>query len=143
LAARFATVDEMTAASDVICMLLPFLPETEQSLSTEFFRAMKAGSLFVSAGGSGVVDEVALADALRSGHLGGAAVDTFTYEPVAADDPLAALARADPRANIVLTPHTAAGTGPIHATRPGKEREEDYANILRCLRGEPLTGRLI
>jgi phosphoglycerate dehydrogenase-like enzyme len=123
-------------------MVLPFFPETEQSLSTAFFAAMKPGSLFVSCGGSGVVDEAALAAALRSGHLGGAALDTFTYEPVAPDDPLRALALADPRANVVLTPHTAAGTGPIHPTHPTKEREDDYANIMRCLRGEPLTGRI-
>jgi phosphoglycerate dehydrogenase-like enzyme len=143
LGAQFATVDEMLARSDVICMLLPFFPETEQSLSRDFFAAMKPGSLFVSAGGSGVVDEVALAEALRAGHLAGAALDTYTLEPVAADDPLRALALADPRANVILTPHTAAGTGPIHPTQPRAERAEDYDNILRCLRGEPLKGRLV
>jgi phosphoglycerate dehydrogenase-like enzyme len=142
LGAQFSTVDEMLAASDVVCMLLPFLRETEQSLGRDFFAAMRPGSLFVSCGGSGVVDEAALADALRSGHLGGAAVDTYTFEPVAADDPLRALALADPRANLLLTPHTAAGTGLIDVTQPKREREEDYANILRCLRGEPLTGRI-
>jgi phosphoglycerate dehydrogenase-like enzyme len=142
LAARFATVDEVLEHSDVICMLMPFFPETEQSLGKEFFAAMKPGSLFVSCGGSGVVDEAALADALRRGHLGGAALDTFTFEPVAPDDPMRGLALADPRANVVLTPHTAAGTGPIHATQPINEREEDYANILRVLSGEPLTGRI-
>jgi phosphoglycerate dehydrogenase-like enzyme len=123
-------------------MLLPYFPETEQSLGRNFFAAMRPGSLFVSCGGSGVVDEVALADALRSGHLGGAAVDTYTFEPVAPDDPLRALALADPRANVILTPHTAAGTGPIDATQPKREREDDYANILRVLRGEPLAGRV-
>jgi phosphoglycerate dehydrogenase-like enzyme len=143
LNAQFASVDEMLARSDVVCMLMPFFPETEQSLSREFFGAMKPGSLFVSCGGSGVVDEVALAESIRSGHLGGAALDTYTFEPVAADDPMRALALADPRANVVLTPHTAAGTGPIHATQPINEREEDYANILRVLRGEPLVGRVI
>jgi phosphoglycerate dehydrogenase-like enzyme len=142
LGAQFATVDEMLTRSDVVCMLMPFFPETEQSLGRDFFAAMRPGSLFVSCGGSGVVDEVALAEALRSGHLGGVAVDTYTYEPVALDDPLRALALADPRANLVLTPHTAAGTGPIHATQPINEREDDYANILRVLRGEPLLGRV-
>ena len=143
LSAQFVELDEMLARSDVVCMLMPFFPETEQSLSADFFAAMKPGSLFVSCGGSGVVDEVALAEALRAGHLGGAALDTFTFEPVAPDDPMRGLALTDPRANVVLTPHTAAGTGPIHATQPINEREEDYANILRVLRGEPLTGRLV
>ena len=123
-------------------MLLPFFPETEQSLGEAFFGAMKPGSLFVSCGGSGVVDENALAAAIRSGHLGGAALDTFTFEPVALDDPMRALA-ADPRANVILTPHTAAGTAPIGVVGRTPSGAEDYDNLLRCLRGEPLVGRLV
>ena len=69
LGVRFAGLEELLACSDTVCMLLPFFAETEQSLSRVFFAAMKPGSFFVSCGGSGVVDEVALADALRSGHL--------------------------------------------------------------------------
>jgi phosphoglycerate dehydrogenase-like enzyme len=139
---KFVSVDEMLARSDTICMLLPFFRETEQSLGAAFFAGMKPGSLLVSCGGSGVVNEDALAGALRSGHLAGAALDTFTDEPVAPDDPMRALA-ADPRANVVLTPHTGAGTGPVHPIRPGAERAEDYENILRSLRGEALLGRLV
>lgn len=135
---QFAEIDDMLAASDYVCMLLPLFPETEQSLSHEFFAKMKPGSVFVSCGGSGVVDEEALAAALRSGHLYGAAVDTYTFEPIAADDSLLRIAR-DPRANIVLTPHTAAGT--VAAT--GSERYGDYANLMRVLHGEPLVGRLV
>jgi phosphoglycerate dehydrogenase-like enzyme len=139
---RFATVDEMLSASNVVCMLVPYFPETAQSLGQGFFAAMKPGSLFVSCGGSGVVNENALAAALASGHLGGAALDTYTFEPIAPDDPLRALA-ADSRANIVLTPHTAAGTAPIGVIPPAAERADDYQNILRRLRGEPLVGRLV
>lgn len=135
---QFAGVDDMLARSDYVCMLLPFFPETEQSLSRDFFAKMKPGSIFVSCGGSGVVDEEALAEALRSGHLYGAAVDTYTFEPIAPDDPLLPLAR-DPRANIVLTPHTAAGT----VAAASSERYGDYTNIMRVLHGEPLVGRLV
>lgn len=142
LNARFASVDELPAAGDFVCNLLPFFPETEQSLGEPFFTAMKPGSLFVSCGGSGVVDENALAAAIRSGHLGGAALDTYTFEPIAPDDPLRALA-ADPRANVILTPHTAAGAPAPHPGEQPRDRAEDYANILRCLRGEPLAGRLV
>jgi phosphoglycerate dehydrogenase-like enzyme len=142
LKVRFTTVDEMLAASDVMCMLVPFFPETEQSLGRAFFDAMKPRSLFVSCGGSGVVNEDELAAAIRSGHLGGAALDTYTLEPIAKDDPMRALA-ADPRANVVLTPHTAAGTGPEFSAVQRSERAEDYDNIMRCLRGEPLVGRLV
>ncbi len=135
---QFAGVDDMLARSDYVCMLLPFFPETEQSLSRDFFAKMKPGSIFVSCGGSGVVDEEALAEALRSGHLYGAAVDTYTFEPIAPDNPLLPLAR-DPRANIVLTPHTAAGT----VAAASSERYGDYTNIMRVLHGEPLVGRLV
>lgn len=135
---QFAAVDDMLARSDYVCMLLPFFPETEQSLSRDFFAKMKPGSIFVSCGGSGVVDEDALAEALRSGHLYGAAVDTYTFEPIAADDPLLPLAR-DPHANVVLTPHTAAGT----VAAAGAERYGDYTNLMRVLHGEPLVGRQV
>jgi lactate dehydrogenase-like 2-hydroxyacid dehydrogenase len=65
-------------------------------------------------------------------------VDTYTFEPIAPDDPLLPLARL-PAANLVLTPHTAAGTG--LATR--NERYDDYTNLLAVLRGEELVGRLV
>ncbi len=141
LGIQYAAVDDMLPRADVVCMLVPFFPETEQSLGAAFFGAIKPGSLFVSCGGSGVVDEDALAAAIRSGRLAGAALDTYTFEPVAPDDPMRALA-ADPRANVILTPHTAAGTPPIGVTRPRAERADDYQNLLRVLRGEPLVGRL-
>ena len=86
------------------------------------------------------MDEAALAQALRSGHLSGAALDTFTLEPIAPDDPLLPLAR-DPRANVVLTPHTAAGAGKRIASRA--ERYGDYTNLMALLHGEPLAGRLV
>ena len=140
IGAQFAEVDDMLARSDYVCMLLPFFPETEQSLGAGFFARMKPESMFVSCGGSGVVDEDALAGALRSGHLSGAALDTFTFEPIAPDDPLLPLAR-DLRANVVLTPHTAAGAGKRIAS--SDERYGDYTNLMHVLHGEPLVGRLV
>ena len=83
-----------------------------------------------------VVDE-ALAEACASGHLYGAGVDTFTFEPIAADSPLLPVAR-QPQANLVLTPHTAAGAAAANAV----ERSEDYDNLIRVLRGQELVGRL-
>jgi phosphoglycerate dehydrogenase-like enzyme len=99
---------------------------------------MKTGAIFVSCGGSGVVVDEALADACASGHLYGAAVDTFTFEPIAPDSPLLSVAR-QPQANLVLTPHTAAGAAAANAV----ERSEDYDNFIRFLRGEELIGRLV
>jgi phosphoglycerate dehydrogenase-like enzyme len=147
LGVRFAPVDELLAHSDYVCVLLPFLPETEQSLDAGFLARMKPGACLVSCGGSGVVDEHALAAALRSGHLGGAALDTFTWEPIRPDNPLLSLALGttsqQPQANgvgynIILTPHTAAGSG---AARDDA-RSDDYTNIRRVLNGQELIYRV-
>ncbi len=135
---HYATQAEIAAACDVVVALLPLGPETEQGLSTAFFAAMKPGALFVHSGGSGTVDEQALAEALRSGHLGGAAVDGFTWEPAQPDNPLLALAR-DPFCNLILTPHVAAGA--IALT--GALRQGDYVNIVAMLAGAELRYRLV
>lgn len=135
---HYATRDELAHTSDVIVALMPFGPETEQSLDAAFFAAMKPGAMFVQSGGSGTVDELALAAALRSGHLGGAAVDGFTWEPVQPDNPLLGLAR-DPFCNLILTPHVAAGA----ATHTGPLRAGDYANVVALLKGEELRYRLV
>jgi lactate dehydrogenase-like 2-hydroxyacid dehydrogenase len=132
-AIRYASADEIAAESDVVCCLLPY-PGSEGAMNGAYFAKMKPGALFVHAGSGAVVDEPDLIDALRSGHLAGAALDTYTYEPMRADDPLLALAR-DPAVNLILTPHTAAGG---ISTRPSGGRADDYANILAMIEGRPL-----
>jgi phosphoglycerate dehydrogenase-like enzyme len=138
---KYASVDQLLAESDYVCMLLPFFPETEQSLSNKFFNQMKPGAVFVSCGGSGVVDEEALAEALNSGHLYGAAMDTFTFEPISKSNPLLPLAL-QPQSNLVLTPHTAAGSGDT-TSKTGLERYGDYINLIRLINGDPISGRLV
>ena len=135
---RFALTGDLVAQSDFVCMLLPFLPETAQTLGRDFFARMKRGAIFVSCGGSGVVVEEALAEAYAEGHLYGAAVDTYTFEPITSDSPLLPLAR-QPQANLVLTPHIAAGAAAANAVG----RSEDYDNLVRILRGQELVGRLV
>lgn len=138
LGLRYASsLAEAAAASDIVVALLPFGPQTDQCLNAEFFRRMRPGALFIQSGGSGTVDEDALAAALRSGHLGGAAVDGFTWEPVPPDNGLIALAR-DRQFNLVLTPHVAGGAAP----RVGKLRAGDYQNLLAVLQGRELRYRI-
>ena len=100
---------------------------------------MKPGAFFVNCGSGSVIDEIALADAVRSGHLGGAALDTFEWEPIRADNPLRLLALEGPHRNVLLTPHTAAGAAPAGVT---VTRASDYEPILRYLRAEPIPNQL-
>ena len=100
----YVTQEELMRRSDTVCSLLPYFPETDLSLNAAFFAALKPGALFVHCGAGAVVDEAALIESLRSGHLAGAALDTYTYEPIRPDEPLLALAR-DPMLNLILTPH--------------------------------------
>ena len=83
------------------------------------------------------MDEVSLTAALRAGHLAGAALDTYTYEPLRPDDPLVELAR-DPMSNLILTPHVAGGGVTIGA----RGRVQDYDNIMALLNGEPLQHQV-
>lgn len=138
LGITFAERGELIKQSDFICSLLPVSPQTEQSLDTNFFAAMKPGAIFVHAGAGGVIDETALIAALRSNQLAGAALDTFTFEPMRPNDPLLELGR-DPMQNLVLTPGVAAST----LTTTGHPRAGDYANILAQLAGKTLTYRLV
>ena len=137
LGITYADRDELAGRSDFLGCLLPNLPELNQSIDAKFFSSMKPGAMFVHCGAPGVVNEDDLIAARRSGQLGGAAIDCFTYEPLRPDDPLLALAR-DPSANVILTPHIAAGT--VAANRD--ERVRDYINIVASMEGRDLQFRL-
>lgn len=135
LGITYATRQEIIAASDILCVLLPYTTATDLSINEATFSQMKPGALVVHCGSGSVIDEDALAAALQAGHLGGAALDTFEWEPLREDNPLVALAR-DPAANVLLTPHTAA------ATLPGG-RAGDWANIQRVLAGDEPIYRVV
>lgn len=133
LGLSFAAYEELIAASDFLCSLLPFYPETDQSLNAAVFSRMKPGALLVHCGSGSVIDELALAQAVAHRQLGGAALDTYEWEPLRPDNPLLSLAR-EPQNNLLLTPHTAAGT-PIAGAH---SRSNDYTNLIRLLKGESL-----
>lgn len=134
LGIEYRTEDELYRQSDVLCNLLPYSPATDGLIGVDVFARMQPGSYLVNCGSGSVIDESALAAALRSGHLAGAALDTFEWEPIRPDNPLLPLAR-DPQQNVTLTPHTAflGGVG---------SRREEFANIRRLLAGEPLHNRV-
>jgi phosphoglycerate dehydrogenase-like enzyme len=139
LGLTYSALDQLLAESDFVCNLLPYYPETDGLLGSDLLAQVKPGAFLVSCGSGSVIDEAALTDALRRGHLAGAALDTFEWEPIRPDNPLLPLAR-DPAMNVLLTPHTAAGSGKKDDSTP--PRSADYENILRVIAGEPVLFRV-
>jgi (S)-sulfolactate dehydrogenase len=101
---RCVSLDALTASADVISLHVPLLPSTRDLFNTSRIAALKPGAVLINTARGGVVDEAALAAALRSGHLGGAALDVFGTEPVSNDNPFAGCP------NLLLTPHIAGVT---------------------------------
>jgi (S)-sulfolactate dehydrogenase len=104
-------LDELLAASDVVSLHVPLTPETRDLLGEEALARMKPDAVLINAARGGVVDEAALADALRAGRLGGAALDVFEEEPLSAAR--AAVFAGCP--NLILTPHIAGVTAESNA----------------------------
>ncbi len=132
-------VDEATlfSQSDYVANLLPYFRNTDLMINADYFARMKDGACLVSCGSGSVIDEPALAQAITSGKLGGAALDTFEWEPIKADNPLIALAKA--HYNVLLTPHIAAGATAAAA----RERMSDYTNIVNHIAGRPIKYRKV
>jgi phosphonopyruvate decarboxylase len=95
---------DVLARSDFLTVSVPLKPSTRHLIDAEAIAAMKPGAFFVNVARGGVVDEEALAEALDSGHLAGAALDVHEREGEGEVSPLAR------RADVVLTPHIGAGT---------------------------------
>jgi lactate dehydrogenase-like 2-hydroxyacid dehydrogenase len=129
----YADMDRLRTESDVLVNLLPYSLNTVSLINAGWLAGMKSGAMIASCGSGGTIDEQALADAIRSGQIAGAALDSFSEEPLKADNPLVRLAREG--ANVLLTPHTASGNG--------RSRTPEYTNILRHLHGEPILNRLV
>jgi (S)-sulfolactate dehydrogenase len=98
------SLDALLAQSDVVTLHVPLLAATRHLIDAARLRAMRPGAILINTARGGVVDEAAVAAALVSGHLGGAALDVFEQEPLAAGSPLAGCP------NLLLTPHIAGVT---------------------------------
>ncbi|MDO9086774.1 MAG: NAD(P)-dependent oxidoreductase [Anaerolineaceae bacterium] len=136
---QYANQEDLLAQSDFVAMLLPFMPETEAMVNLHFIHQMKPGACLVSCGASGLFNEKDVAEALRSGYLGGVATDTFEWEPINMDSPLLPLAR-DLEANIILTPHTASGSIDPNAL---PDRRGDYINLISYTKNKPLIYQIV
>jgi D-3-phosphoglycerate dehydrogenase len=94
-------MDQLLATSDIVSLHARLDPSTRHMIDAAALARMRRGALIVNTSRGGLIDQAALGDALRSGHLGGAALDVLEREPIAPDDPLLAMR------NVVLTPHAA------------------------------------
>jgi (S)-sulfolactate dehydrogenase len=98
------SLNDLLAKSDAVSLHLPYLPETKNLFDGGMLDRMKKGACLVNTARGGIVDELALAERLRTGHIGGAAVDVFSAEPTKD------LSHFSGIENLILTPHIAGVT---------------------------------
>jgi D-3-phosphoglycerate dehydrogenase / 2-oxoglutarate reductase len=119
--------DEVIRQSDALSLHLRLTPETQNLLGRRELGMMKPGAVLVNTARAALVDEAALIDAVRSGHLSAIGLDVFAPEPLPADSPLRSLE------NAILTPHLAWVTEAASA----RLRQVPVENILAYLDGQP------
>ncbi len=121
--ARPASLESLLAESDAISLHVPRTPETTHLIDAARLAQMRRRAVLINSSRGGVVDEAALAEALRAGQLGGALLDVYETEPLPADAGL------DGVPNLVLTPHIAG------LTRESQQRvsEVTAAHVRRVL----------
>lgn len=98
-------LDELLPQVDALTLHCPLNDHTRHMIGSRELELLKPGALVVNTARGGLIDEQALADALRSGHLGGAATDVLSVEPPTAGNPLLA----DDIPRLLITPHSAWG----------------------------------
>jgi len=135
--AKSLTLEELLRTADVVTLHVPLIPATKGLIGAQQLTAMKQGAILINAARGGIIDEAALVAHLESGHLGGAAVDVYSTEPPAADDPLLQ-AKGDAAARLLLTPHIAGVTRQSAAFL----FRASWANVARVLSGEAPLNRV-
>lgn len=123
-----ADLKQLLAQSDYVVLAPPLTPVTQGLMNADRIAAMKPDAYLINVGRGPLVDETALAEALRARRIAGAALDVFDQEPLPADSPLWGLD------NLLITPHTAALTGKLW----DRHYELFSENIRRYLAHKPL-----
>lgn len=126
---EWASNEDIFQRADLVTLHCPETPENSGFVNRELLSSMRPDALLVNTARGGLVDEQALADALRSGSLAGAAVDVVRQEPMAADCPLLGVE------NCIVTPHIA------WASEPARRRLVDVsiAQLHAYLDGNPVN----
>ena len=126
-------VSDVIANGDFLSAHLPLNDQTRNFIGRKELAAMKQGSYLINTARGGIVDEEALYDALKSGHLSGAAMDVSTVEPMAPNHPLLTLD------NVVITPHI----GMYSKEAIGAVSEICAENVVACLSGQEIRFRVV
>ncbi|WP_105384463.1 C-terminal binding protein [Neorhizobium alkalisoli] len=124
--ARPVSLDELLAQADFVSLHIPVTPETRNIISAETLKKMKRGAVVINVSRGGLVDEAALADAIRSGHIAGAGIDTFEKEPPSPNNPLLSLDQ------VIVSPHAAHYSAQSYA----EVRSKVFADVAAVLKGE-------
>ena len=132
LKVRRVGFDELLAISDMVTLHLPLTELSHHMMNRETIGRMKPGAMLINCARGPIVEEAALVEALRSGHLSGAGLDTFEVEPPPHPTPFAEFR------NVVLTPHNAPGTRDAMAMK----MVDIFTNVERFYRTEPLIDRV-
>ena len=97
----YVDLDTLLCRSDIVSLHCPLFPETEHIINAETISGMKDGAMLINTARGPLIDEYAVAEALKSGKLRGAAVDVVSREPIRSDNPLLTTRK------CVITPHIA------------------------------------
>lgn len=124
-------IKSMVKECDFVVVALPLTPQTLNIIDAEVLAAMKPGAYLIQAGRGGVVDQIALVEALQERRIAGAALDTFSEEPVPASSPLWKIP------GVLITPHV----GSISRHYLDRAIDLFAANLRRYASGEPLLNR--
>jgi glyoxylate reductase len=123
---------ELLQRSDFISIHCPLTEQTRHLIDTEALRLMKPTAILVNTARGPIIDQAALAAALKSGQIAGAALDVTDPEPLPADDPLLAAP------NLIVAPHIGSAT---HEARE-QMTQLSVANLLAALNGDPMPHQI-
>lgn len=128
--AGLTALPDILGDSDILVCMLPQTPQTRGLLNIERLAQMKRGAVFINVSRGSIVDEPALIEALRSGHIAEATLDVFASEPLSPESPLWAMD------NVLITPHLAS------VALPGSAAQQIGENVRRLRSGQELLSRV-